>query len=303
MNLYWPFYLSLEKELLDISKTIHLDDAQLEVYSMRMADLLIRTVVEIEAISKELFTANGGAIPGDQQFPYFDTDCIHLLVDKWKIDKKIVLVSNSSLFFEKDENIALTPLHKAHKRGSSGADWAKAYQAVKHDRSNSLKKGTVKMFIRALAALYLLNIYYRDENISLEHDCTGGSHDFSLGSSMFSVKCHGKGSILQMDGSYPKNADFDECVYLSVPDKEKYQKVFQLVKDREDQALHLAIEKLEEEVNHVPDPIAYFKTHAKTRLDELRQQMLEKLMKDQALQIGKFMIDMNYDGVLNKNQY
>ena len=116
MNLYWPFYLSLEKELLDISKTIHLDDAQLEVYSMRMSDLLIRTVVEIEAISKELFTANGGAIPGDQQFPYFDTDCIHLFVDKWKIDKKIVLVSNSSLFFDKDENYN-TPRYSDNRLG------------------------------------------------------------------------------------------------------------------------------------------------------------------------------------------
>ena len=97
LGLFYKMYLS------DVF--IHLDDAQLEVYSMRMSDLLIRTVVEIEAISKQLFTANGGTIPGDQQFPYFYTDCIHLLVDKWKIDKKIVFVSHSSLFLEKNENI------------------------------------------------------------------------------------------------------------------------------------------------------------------------------------------------------
>lgn len=54
-TLYWNIYKSLERELLNLAETIHIDDSQLSVYSMRIANLLIRTVIEIESISKELY--------------------------------------------------------------------------------------------------------------------------------------------------------------------------------------------------------------------------------------------------------
>lgn len=49
-NLYWNVYKSLERELLSLAEIIHIDDSQLDVYSMKIADLLIRTTVEIESI-------------------------------------------------------------------------------------------------------------------------------------------------------------------------------------------------------------------------------------------------------------
>ena len=42
-NLYWNVYKSLERELLALAEIIHIDDKQLDVYSMKIADLLIRT--------------------------------------------------------------------------------------------------------------------------------------------------------------------------------------------------------------------------------------------------------------------
>ena len=41
-NLYWHVYQNLEKELLEIGETIFVVDNQLDVYSMRIADLLVR---------------------------------------------------------------------------------------------------------------------------------------------------------------------------------------------------------------------------------------------------------------------
>lgn len=52
----------------------------------------------------------------------------------------------------------LTPLKKADER--SKTVWSKAYQAVKHDRYNSLYQGNIKALLHSEAALYLLNIYY-----------------------------------------------------------------------------------------------------------------------------------------------
>ena len=54
-NLYWPIYKKIEKEIVELSNHIHFDDNQLSVYSVKIVELLIRCVVEIEAISKDLY--------------------------------------------------------------------------------------------------------------------------------------------------------------------------------------------------------------------------------------------------------
>lgn len=301
-NVFWPVYLNLEHELLDLARTIYVDDQQLDVYSMRICDLIVRTVIEVEALSKELFFANGGTLPEGQQFPYFDTDCMKLLVDKWNIDKREVLVTSPIFDLQMDENKILRPLHKSHKRGTSGADWCQAYQKVKHDRAKEFKHGKLKYFIGALAALYVLNLYYRDESLPLEHDSTGNSHDFSMGSSVFSVRCHGKGSVVNADGSYVHADDYDACVYLSVPDDKMYKQAVDEIKMIDTEATQLAIQALNEELKKQSDPIAFFNTHGQIRLDELRQKFLTEVSQRRGVNIGKIMYKINYDGVLNKHQ-
>lgn len=178
MNLFWPVYKNLEKELLLLAENIHIDDKQLNVYSVKIAELLIRTAVEIEAISKELYFQNGGT--GKKDEIYFDTDCIQHLENKWSITKKEIIVASPYLYFEKDKNKILAPLKKVNIRGKG--DWKKAYQAVKHDRANSLAKGNLKSFIDALGSLYILNIYYKgDEDLKNIQD----RKDLNLGSDIF----------------------------------------------------------------------------------------------------------------------
>lgn len=84
----------------------------------------------------------------------------------------------------KDEKKILRPLKEAHKR--SGTYWEKAYQAVKHDRYESLKYGNVKALLNSLAALYLLNLYYRNDSWDIKYNELS-KQDFSMGSSIFSV--------------------------------------------------------------------------------------------------------------------
>lgn len=161
-NIYWNVYWSLERELLDIANTIHIDDKQLSTYSTSIANLLVCTVIEIESISKELYFREGGTQPAQGNDLYFGTDCLALLENKWMPSKKVVMISCPMLYTIDPSNQRFPPLHKASKRGTSGSDWEKAYQAVKHDRSASLSLGNIKYFIRALGALFLLNLYYRE---------------------------------------------------------------------------------------------------------------------------------------------
>ncbi|MEZ0454422.1 hypothetical protein ABTW24_22715 [Sphingobacterium thalpophilum] len=212
LNLYWPIFKNIEKEILELSNQVHFDDNQLSIYSVKISELLIRCSVEIESISKDLFIKYGGQIPADEKDLYFDTDCLQLLEDKWMLSKKKVILASSNFYFQEEENKIIAPLHKANKRGTSGSDWKKAYQAVKHNRTKNLKQANLKNLIRALAALYILNIYYRDEIHSLK-DGSPASFPISLGSDLFAIKIH---NLSGYDGkyAYTKETDFDECMYF-----------------------------------------------------------------------------------------
>jgi hypothetical protein len=66
------------------------------------------------------------------------------------------------------------------------ADWKQAYQAIKHNRAGNINKANIKHLIRIMAALYLLNIYYKDESILLGKNSTTSS--VPSGSDIFSVE-------------------------------------------------------------------------------------------------------------------
>lgn len=200
-QLFWQTYLNLERELLEVAEYIYITDTitsyskgslitlscktQLDTFSPHIADLLIRTCIEIEAISKELyFDFEGKKKRGDKDL-FFDEDCLKLIDIKCKTHQKVVMVSCPSFNLEKEENLYFRPLKEAHKR--QGTDWERAYQAIKHDRYTSINHGTVRNLLHAMGALYLLNIYYKNVKLTSKY-LEVCKIDFSLGSSLFSVK-------------------------------------------------------------------------------------------------------------------
>ena len=200
-DIFWQTYLSLEKEFINVSNFIFITDeitthehgkeitqpcnSQLETFSPYIADLLIRCCVQIEAISKELYYDNGGTKQRGDKNLFFDEDCLKLIDIKWAIHDKRVLVVAPFFNLTKEENRILRPLKNAHKR--AGTFWEKAYQAVKHDRFASLKDGNIKALLHSMAALYLLNLYYRNDSWIVKYQELSKS-DFSMGSSIFAVK-------------------------------------------------------------------------------------------------------------------
>lgn len=200
-DIFWQTYLNLEKEVIEVSKYIFItdevtfrkdgiesptfSDSQLKVFSPYIADLLVRCCVQIEALSKELYHNNGGEKPRGDKDVFFDEDCLKLIDIKWETGKKEVLVVAPFFNLTKNENRVLRPLKNAHKR--SGVSWAKAYQAVKHDRFGSLHLGNVKALLHAMAALYLLNLYFRnDVRVVAFNELS--KCDYRMGSSLFAVK-------------------------------------------------------------------------------------------------------------------
>lgn len=298
-NLYWPVYLNLEKEFLHLAESIHIDDSQINVYSVRIAELLIRTVVEFESLAKSLYFSNGGAKADDNDL-YFDTDCMAYLVNIWDIDKKVVMVSSPVLFFEKEENIILTPLHKTNKRGTSSADWCKAYQAVKHNRVKDLQKGNIKNLIRALAALYILNLYYRDEKVSFIIPGKEPLLDFSFGSQIFSVMRPNNISQVYIDGRYPKGEDFEKHVYVAVPNDFKYNELVTLMNKENDETQFNLIQNLESQIK--AGKVLPTKEDISAFLSKERSRVTNEVGQKYAREVGLKFMEMSYTAELNKNQ-
>ena len=301
-QLYWQVYLNLERELMGLADTIYINDDQQNVYSMRIADLLIRTVIEIEALAKELYLTNGGAdVPDEEMF--FDTVCMAYLDGLWNLDRKIVQVVSPNIYFEKEENRILRPLHKASKRGTSSADWNKAYQAVKHNRVKELSKGSLKHLLHGMAALYVLNLYYRDEKLTRLTNAEKDSADRSFGSSLFSIKIH-KDRGLRADGVFTKGADYDECVYIEdheVTSKKVAMEAMTKMNNYVRIATFSELKKLiEEKVSRgeqfTTEWIEEEKTKINSKIFPIRDYALAKQITDGLSQI-------RYDIVLNKQQY
>lgn len=245
-DLFWQTYLNLEKEAIELSKYIFFTDVklvngndgravvqpcntQMETFSPYIADLLVRCCVQIEALSKELYFENGGTKTRGDSSILFDEDCLKQIDIKWHVHDKVVLVVAPSFNFSNDENLILKPLKNAHKR--QGTDWERTYQAVKHDRYSSLYKGNVKVFLHALAALFLLNVYYR--NVSWEMKYQDISKlDISLGSGVFSVKP----PVIAQQLWYGNDAVISESPYVVKYNDNDYHHIIE-VQQTEDKAL------------------------------------------------------------------
>lgn len=222
LNLYWPVYENIENEVIDLTKTIHFCDDQLDTYSTRISDLFLRCSVEIESIAKELFntqfcvgdsfkTGNKKSITcildEDMNWKYrnkkgelvvrnlhFDYDCIEYLIKKWKLEERTVLINCSNMFFSQKENIVLMPLSEteltlSHSNKNRGG-WLKSYHAIKHSRIRNLSLGSLYYMIHALSALYILNIYYKyNKSITVFSLSPYTNEDFNLncGSKIFTT--------------------------------------------------------------------------------------------------------------------
>jgi hypothetical protein len=223
-NIYWPVFKNLEKGVDELAFAIHIDDAQLKVYSSRITDLILRAAAEIESLSKELYKSNGGTKTGDIKF---DDVAVKHLKTLWLLDQKKVIISSPHCF---QSDRVLTPFVKNEIRTSSTTgkmtySWNNAYQNLKHDRAQSLTFGSVKYLFDIMAALYLLNVYYKKETIPLGKDSAGINFPINLGSTLFSVELAASPSH-GSTGEYIRRDGFDIATYF-VNWTEESGKVFQ----------------------------------------------------------------------------
>jgi hypothetical protein len=242
MDIYWSVYKNIESECIKLMYNIYFVDEQLNVYSPRIADLIVRCAVEIESLAKQLYKDNGGT---KTEHIKFDEDAIRHLNRFWRLDKKAVIISSSNCYFQKRE---LYPFAKEETRTNGSRKtwgWNNAYQNLKHDRANSLSWGNIKYLLDAMAALYLLNIYYQNiPPIQLGVDSMATTLNLGFGSDIFSVLLHpfGSCSIGKANETYHKKDNFENCTFFTHHNEEYQKAMAKEVKEYNDKIIELLLQ-------------------------------------------------------------
>jgi hypothetical protein len=213
--LYWAVYKNIEREILHLAELIHFDDNQLSVYSVRIADLLVRCVVEIESLIKELHR--------ESKFLEVDTTgkMLDAINNAWKLDKKQIAIVALNMHFS-ERCSTFCPFNYKNKDSD---DYYSAYNAVKHNRAGNFEKyATIHFLLRAMGALFLLNIYYRDETFPLYKTRT--LSDNKMDSEIFAFE------VKELNPKYPvkeetiHNDEVLKAMYLIKPTEDTYKQYF-----------------------------------------------------------------------------
>jgi len=160
-NVYWPVYKILEKEVLELAQSIHFTDQQIRVYSLKIADLIMRCSTELESLVKDIFRLDNNKEPENPG------ECFLWLDKNWNISKKEILIATPYFYFEKVFCPTFQPFNYSAK---SEDDYYSIYNSIKHDRQKNLYKANINILIRVLGALYVLNLYHKKDIISLDDD-------------------------------------------------------------------------------------------------------------------------------------
>lgn len=130
-------------------------------------------------------------------YPYFDNHCLSYLIAKWGLNNRKIDIVSIHMEFSAGINYDIFPFSNSElndrysKVTKNPGGWLKAYQEIKHYRSKSQKFGSIYHMMKALGALFILNIYYREEIILNNNETPPiGSQsyfDLTCGSNIFTT--------------------------------------------------------------------------------------------------------------------
>jgi hypothetical protein len=209
--LYWSIYKNLEREVLNLADLIHFADNQISVYSVRIADMLVRSAVEIESLINELFKDLTGEDIGSVG------EKLTRLNNEWKLEDKKVSISSFNMHFSETYS-TFAPLKYKNKDNN---DYYSAYNAVKHNRaSNFEKKATLHFLLRAMAVLYVLNVYHqKKELIPLGKERTLDNTNF--GSDVFTITTSVK-MVEDSDKDVLQDLSDRQAIYIIKANEQQY---------------------------------------------------------------------------------
>lgn len=210
-QIYFPVYERIEKETLELSSAIYFNDDHAKVYSIYIADLIFRCSVELESIAKDIYRKETKTEPQNPGV------CFAWMEEHWKISKKSLFIDSPYFHFEEKLMPFFCPFE--YKKDSED-DYYSRYNAIKHERVKNLSMANVYTLIRVLGALYVLNLYYSDENLYLGEDRYGSKIDKKKYSKIFSFNIAPCMDAMLLDSQ--KDVDPESCIYKIIRKESQY---------------------------------------------------------------------------------
>ena len=145
-NIYWNYFLSIEKDLNKLSRFIEFDKKNENVFSIELARLLISSSSEFEVVSKE-FCKIKNQNSKIENINDIRREVLIYIPDIYAIE---INISRFGLNYK--------PL--INWETNNNCDWWTSYNGVKHRRNIEYENANLKNAINAIGALYIINLYY-----------------------------------------------------------------------------------------------------------------------------------------------
>ncbi|KSU17648.1 hypothetical protein [Lactococcus lactis] len=160
-RLFFQIYQSLEKELLGMTDYIHFSENNLDVYSVKLANFILRANVESESLLKELFkrTEHYKGLTKKEKNLELENNTYTEVNEVYKLDKKTIYIASEIFYFQDKYSEPFIPF----KYKKNGKDSHKIYNSIKHDKVNNLKKADLETAINMLGTLFVLNLCFYPE--------------------------------------------------------------------------------------------------------------------------------------------
>ena len=149
---YKTIYEEIEEEIIFLTKSILFCDEQLNVYSSKIASLILRCGAEVEALYKDIYKEEIST-----EIPASFGLCVKSVSEKYLLEQKKVHISNIGIFFNKQENKLFCPF-------KSGNYFYDSFCALKHDLGSNIYKANIKTLLMVAAAMFILVYFYEGRN-------------------------------------------------------------------------------------------------------------------------------------------
>ena len=145
-SIFWNYYSMLEDNVVNLSRYVDIRKSNFKTCSNEIISQLLNVGSEIDVICKEICTIDENARKEMKTY------------SKWFINNFDDI--DSVKIFVRNTDLILQPFEGWKKTKSEELPWWKAYNSVKHDRSNNFEQGNLKNLINSLGALYFFEMFY-----------------------------------------------------------------------------------------------------------------------------------------------
>jgi hypothetical protein len=145
-NLYWNYFLALEKDLEVVARYVEFCEDNWDIYSIELVRLLLSVSSEVDVLLKELC-----------KYLNNNADCKNIN------DYRLIIKNSIPEFIEETVFVNRYGLRFQpwiNWRGEENPIWWRSYNNVKHKRSQFFKDANLKNVLNAFGALLITNFFF-----------------------------------------------------------------------------------------------------------------------------------------------